>query len=143
MCTPSSCRDATFRSVATLNNPAHLQTDPTFHHHGLRHQHGGFSLAISWWASHDPRDAKLGEAGRKVVVDFRPVDVTLDDYNNGSVHVSCPPRSHEYFVQSTGERLMTPCLCNSTKFWLNCRQLEHLKPALRERTHTRHIARPR
>lgn len=124
-CVPHTCRNSSFYSSATLNNPAHLKIDPTFHHHGLRHH--GFTVAISWWAGHDKADMQLGEKGKRTVVDFRGVDVRVDDYRNGSVHVACPPRSHDYYVLRDGR--MQPCQCISNRQHLNCQN----RPATKQR----------
>ena len=145
-CVPHTCLNATFERCPTaetasvLNNPAHLKADPTFHQHGLR-QHG-FSVAISWWWHGSPaRLAKLTEStAQRVLVDFRDVDVNRDDYKNGSVHVSCPPREHNYYVwcpQPDGRRReMEKCACDSTRRRLNYGQLlknvsaTHQQPAM-------------
>ena len=103
-----------------------VKVDPTFHHHGLRHH--GFTVAISWWAGHDKADMQLGEKGKRTVVDFRGVDVRVDDYRNGSVHVACPPRSHDYYVLRDGR--MQPCQCISNWPHLNCQNRPATKQQL-------------
>ncbi len=133
-CVPHTCLNATFErgptaeSASALNNPAHLKADPTFHQHGLR-QHG-FTIAISWWWHATPAQrANLTEGtAQRVLVDFRDVDVSREDYGNGSVHVSCPPREHNYYVwrhHEDGRGQMEKCVCDSTRHHLNCAQLAH------------------
>lgn len=134
-CVPHTCLNATFERGPTaetpsaLNNPAHLKADPTFHQHGLR-QHG-FSIAISWWWHGSPAHLSTltASTASRVLVDFRDVDVNRDDYKNGTVHVSCPPREHNYYVwgrHRDGRRQeMEKCACDSTSPALNCGQLAH------------------
>ena len=81
----------------------------------------------------------MGEAAKRVVVDFRTVDVSPADYKNGTVKVACPPRSHhEYYVEEQDTILagheagggimrrgsrMVRCDCVSNRQNLNCRNL--------------------
>lgn len=103
-CVPQSCYSPP--KQATLNVPANIRMDPPYLHHGLKRQ--GFAVAISWWSHGNA--SKQNTA--RVAVDLRKVDVVRSDYMNGSVPVSCPLRSHNYFV--IRNQSIEPCVCRRT-----------------------------